>query len=134
MERIMPKLCSAKIRHTWHSMTLMLPLKALRRHWPWSQTMIKINNEDSNFKQVANQACSSPVLEAFGNAKTVRNNNSSCFGKFVEIQFDQKGRISGAAIRTYLLKRSRVCQVSDPERNYHYFYMLCAAPKEIQKS
>ncbi|XP_057470098.1 myosin-8-like [Actinidia eriantha] len=73
---------------------------------------------------------SNPVLEAFGNAKTLRNNNSSRFGKFVEIQFDQQGRISGAAIRTYLLERSRVCQVSDPERNYHCFYMLCAAPPE----
>lgn len=58
---------------------------------------------------------------------------TSRFGKFVEIQFDKQGKISGAAVRTYLLERSRVCQVSDPERNYHCFYMLCAAPPEVTR-
>ena len=64
------------------------------------------------------------MLESFGNAKTVRNNNSSRFGKFIEIQFDDDGRVSGAAIRSYLLERSRVVQITDPERTYHCFYQL----------
>ncbi|MED6220130.1 hypothetical protein PIB30_041902 [Stylosanthes scabra] len=81
-------------------------------------------------EEKSNSILSNPVLEAFGNAKTVKNSNSSRFGKFVEIQFDKYGRISGAAIRTYLLERSRVCQISDPERNYHCFYLLCASPPE----
>jgi hypothetical protein len=51
----------------------------------------------------------------------------SRFGKFVEIQFDKSGRISGAAVRTYLLERSRVVQISKSERNYHCFYQLCAS-------
>lgn len=76
---------------------------------------------------------SNPLLEAFGNARTVRNDNSSRFGKFVEIQFDANGRISGAAIRTYLLERSRVVQITDPERNYHCFYQLCASGRDSEK-
>ncbi|PPD90210.1 hypothetical protein GOBAR_DD12831 [Gossypium barbadense] len=76
---------------------------------------------------------SNPLLEAFGNARTVRNDNSSRFGKFVEIQFDANGRISGAAVRTYLLERSRVVQITDPERNYHCFYQLCASGKDAEK-
>ncbi|KAL9226907.1 hypothetical protein vseg_002666 [Gypsophila vaccaria] len=76
---------------------------------------------------------SNPLLEAFGNARTVRNDNSSRFGKFVEIQFDKNGRISGAAIRTYLLERSRVVQITDPERNYHIFYQLCASGENSEK-
>ncbi|TKY58001.1 Myosin-15 protein [Spatholobus suberectus] len=76
---------------------------------------------------------SNPLLEAFGNARTVRNDNSSRFGKFVEIQFDSNGRISGAAIRTYLLERSRVVQITDPERNYHCFYQMCAFERDAEK-
>ncbi len=76
---------------------------------------------------------SNPLLEAFGNAKTSRNDNSSRFGKFVEISFDPAGRVTGAAISTYLLERSRVVSVSAPERSYHIFYQLCAGASDDQK-
>ncbi|KAJ7987122.1 hypothetical protein DPEC_G00335480 [Dallia pectoralis] len=83
------------------------------------------SSNDTNVEEKV--LASSPIMEAIGNAKTTRNDNSSRFGKYIQIGFDKHYHIIGANMRTYLLEKSRVVFQAEDERNYHIFYQMCAS-------
>lgn len=85
-----------------------------------------LSEDHSIEKQVLD---SNPLLEAFGNAKTFKNNNSSRFGKFIRVNFEQSGKIHSATIINYLLEKSRIVFQQGVERNFHIFYQLMASPE-----
>ena len=88
-------------------------------------------DEESVEKHVLN---SNPVLEAFGNAKTINNNNSSRFSKFIKMNFTEFGKIISAKIYNHLLEKSRIVKIRENERNFHIFFQLLNGSNETERT
>lgn len=87
--------------------------------------------KDSSIQEIKEMVlATNPLLESFGNAKTLRNNNSSRFGKYLELQFNAQGEPVGANITNYLLEKSRVVGQIMNERNFHIFYQFSKAASQ----
>jgi myosin-5 len=92
-----------------------------------------LNGDDAKTSTEGQVLQSNPILESFGNARTLRNDNSSRFGKFIEIQFTRMGRLVGAQIEVYLLEKVRLVNPSSGERNYHIFYEMLSGSMSAQE-
>jgi len=121
---------AGKTQSAKYIMRYFATIDMIDKSFPGSQDdLTMLNNGMSEVEEAV--LATNPIMEAFGNAKTSRNDNSSRFGKYIEIQFFKNKKngnikIAGAQTRTYLLERSRLVFQPPTERNYHIFYQLCA--------
>ncbi|CAJ0763457.1 304_t:CDS:1, partial [Entrophospora sp. SA101] len=97
--------------------------------------LIALSSHQKKESRIQNQVPASEfILESFGNAKTLINNNASRFGKYTELQFNERGRLIGVKTLDYLLEKTRVSSVPASERNFHVFYYLIAGASNDEKS
>jgi myosin-5 len=96
-----------------------------------SSSSFDSSTDDNNIESHVLQ--SNPILESFGNARTIRNDNSSRFGKYIDIRFTRNGKLTGASIETYLLEKVRLIHPAQYERNYHVFYQFLACVDRVQR-